>query len=254
MAGATRDVGQAPHTACVPFPREAIRMNRQHRYGVLLEWTGNLGAGTISYGGYSRDHVLRPREAADRWILGSLFSRRPCTSGGTPAGFALGVPPAVVPWPLRQRRDRGPWLGRRSRGADTRGARWRRPVRQGHPAPARHARGGVEPRGGEGDAPCRQPALASSPAPSTSPSSTSPSSSPRPEDAARTDGPDAVATPFAMTLDRSDRSTLSEQIQGAIGAAILEGRVRQARVCRPGEISPPASGSHGEPYGPPMSA
>ncbi len=34
-------------------------MNRQHRYGVLLEWTGNLGAGTISYGGYSRDHVLR---------------------------------------------------------------------------------------------------------------------------------------------------------------------------------------------------
>ncbi len=35
-----------------------------------------------------------------------------------------------------------------------------------------------------------------------------------------------MATPFAMTLDRSDRSTLSEQIQGAIGAAILEGRVR----------------------------
>jgi organic hydroperoxide reductase OsmC/OhrA len=29
-----------------------------HRYTVALEWTGNTGAGTASYAGYSRDHVL----------------------------------------------------------------------------------------------------------------------------------------------------------------------------------------------------
>ena len=34
-------------------------MNRQHRYGVRLEWTGDLGTGTASYGGYSRDHVMQ---------------------------------------------------------------------------------------------------------------------------------------------------------------------------------------------------
>ncbi|MCG5239359.1 OsmC family protein [Azospirillum doebereinerae] len=32
--------------------------NRQHRYGVRLDWTGNLGNGTSSYRGYSRDHSL----------------------------------------------------------------------------------------------------------------------------------------------------------------------------------------------------
>ncbi len=34
-------------------------MNRQHRYAVRLEWTGDRGAGTASYGGYSRNHVLQ---------------------------------------------------------------------------------------------------------------------------------------------------------------------------------------------------
>lgn len=29
-----------------------------HRYTVALEWTGNTGAGTTSYAGYGRDHVL----------------------------------------------------------------------------------------------------------------------------------------------------------------------------------------------------
>ena len=29
-----------------------------HRYTVALEWTGNTGAGTASYTGYGRDHVL----------------------------------------------------------------------------------------------------------------------------------------------------------------------------------------------------
>ncbi|PWC34083.1 OsmC family protein [Azospirillum sp. TSO35-2] len=32
--------------------------NRQHRYSVRLDWTGNLGTGTSSYRGYSRDHAL----------------------------------------------------------------------------------------------------------------------------------------------------------------------------------------------------
>ena len=30
----------------------------QHQYGLTVEWTGNLGAGTRSYQGYSRDHVI----------------------------------------------------------------------------------------------------------------------------------------------------------------------------------------------------
>ncbi|MBP2231755.1 organic hydroperoxide reductase OsmC/OhrA [Azospirillum agricola] len=32
--------------------------HKQHRYGVRLDWTGNLGTGTSSYRGYSRDHSL----------------------------------------------------------------------------------------------------------------------------------------------------------------------------------------------------
>ncbi len=33
--------------------------HRQHRYAVRLDWTGNLGNGTVSYRGYSRDHSLK---------------------------------------------------------------------------------------------------------------------------------------------------------------------------------------------------
>ncbi|WP_372394422.1 OsmC family protein [Azospirillum sp. HJ39] len=32
--------------------------HREHRYAVRLDWTGNLGSGTSSYRGYSRDHRL----------------------------------------------------------------------------------------------------------------------------------------------------------------------------------------------------
>jgi len=43
--------------------------NKQHRYGVRLDWTGNLGTGTSSYRAYSRDHSLSaPGKPA---ILGS---------------------------------------------------------------------------------------------------------------------------------------------------------------------------------------
>lgn len=39
--------------------------NKRHRYGVRLDWTGNLGTGTSSYRGYSRDHALSaPGKAA----------------------------------------------------------------------------------------------------------------------------------------------------------------------------------------------
>lgn len=31
---------------------------RSHRYGCTVEWTGNTGAGTRSYSGYSRDHLI----------------------------------------------------------------------------------------------------------------------------------------------------------------------------------------------------
>lgn len=33
--------------------------DKQHHYAVNVTWTGNLGSGTASYRGYSRDHVLR---------------------------------------------------------------------------------------------------------------------------------------------------------------------------------------------------
>jgi organic hydroperoxide reductase OsmC/OhrA len=32
--------------------------SREHRYAVAVEWTGNTGSGTDSYGGYARDHRL----------------------------------------------------------------------------------------------------------------------------------------------------------------------------------------------------
>ncbi|AWB08850.1 peroxiredoxin (plasmid) [Azospirillum humicireducens] len=32
--------------------------NKEHRYTVRLDWTGNLGTGTSSYRSYSRDHIL----------------------------------------------------------------------------------------------------------------------------------------------------------------------------------------------------
>lgn len=33
--------------------------DRQHRYAVTVTWTGNLGTGTASYRGYSRDHAIQ---------------------------------------------------------------------------------------------------------------------------------------------------------------------------------------------------
>ena len=33
-------------------------MAREHRYDVTVEWTGNRGAGTESYRGYGREHVI----------------------------------------------------------------------------------------------------------------------------------------------------------------------------------------------------
>lgn len=32
---------------------------KKHLYQVNIEWTGNLGAGTVTYRGYSRDHEIR---------------------------------------------------------------------------------------------------------------------------------------------------------------------------------------------------
>jgi organic hydroperoxide reductase OsmC/OhrA len=34
-------------------------MSASHRYSLVLDWTGNLGAGTSDYEGYSREHVVR---------------------------------------------------------------------------------------------------------------------------------------------------------------------------------------------------
>jgi organic hydroperoxide reductase OsmC/OhrA len=33
-------------------------MNKEHNYQVTIRWTGNKGAGTADYGGYSRDHIV----------------------------------------------------------------------------------------------------------------------------------------------------------------------------------------------------
>jgi organic hydroperoxide reductase OsmC/OhrA len=37
----------------------------EHRYAVALEWTGNRGAGTSSYRGYGRDHVIKAEGLPD---------------------------------------------------------------------------------------------------------------------------------------------------------------------------------------------
>ena len=34
-------------------------IDRQHRYRVDVEWTGNRGSGTDGYRNYGRDHVIR---------------------------------------------------------------------------------------------------------------------------------------------------------------------------------------------------
>jgi organic hydroperoxide reductase OsmC/OhrA len=44
-------------------------MVKHHRYTVEIEWTGNSGEGTASYGSYSRDHTLRAAGKAE--IAGS---------------------------------------------------------------------------------------------------------------------------------------------------------------------------------------
>ena len=33
-------------------------MNKQHNYRLTLKWTGNLGEGTLTYRGYTRDHTI----------------------------------------------------------------------------------------------------------------------------------------------------------------------------------------------------
>lgn len=40
----------------------------KHEYRVTVEWTGNLGSGTETYGSYSRDHAIR---AGGKEIAGS---------------------------------------------------------------------------------------------------------------------------------------------------------------------------------------
>jgi len=42
---------------------------KTHAYAVDIEWVGNLGAGTATYAGYNRDHVIRAAGKAD--IVGS---------------------------------------------------------------------------------------------------------------------------------------------------------------------------------------
>ena len=43
--------------------------DKQHHYAVNVSWTGNLGTGTASYRGYSRDHVIQAQGKAQ--IAGS---------------------------------------------------------------------------------------------------------------------------------------------------------------------------------------
>src|SRR5215470_6636444 len=45
-------------TAKALEPRRSRTMNKRHTYSVRLDWTGNEGAGTVSYGAYSRSHEL----------------------------------------------------------------------------------------------------------------------------------------------------------------------------------------------------
>lgn len=33
-------------------------MSKQHNYHLNLKWTGNLGEGTLTYRGYTRDHII----------------------------------------------------------------------------------------------------------------------------------------------------------------------------------------------------
>ncbi len=39
--------------------------DKQHHYAVTVTWTGNLGSGTASYRGYSRDHLIQAEGKPD---------------------------------------------------------------------------------------------------------------------------------------------------------------------------------------------
>src|SRR5262249_5635581 len=54
-APAAVDYGEHPDLQLRGFMEAVMANTREHRYTVLLTWTGNLGSGTSGYRDYSRD-------------------------------------------------------------------------------------------------------------------------------------------------------------------------------------------------------
>lgn len=40
-------------------------MNKEHRYALKIEWTGNLGTGTSDYRAYTRNHIISAQNKPD---------------------------------------------------------------------------------------------------------------------------------------------------------------------------------------------
>jgi organic hydroperoxide reductase OsmC/OhrA len=57
MSGSSRSPNPSPETPS-SSPASSSRRARSHRYETTVTWTGNEGAGTASYSGYRRDHVI----------------------------------------------------------------------------------------------------------------------------------------------------------------------------------------------------
>jgi hypothetical protein len=64
----------------------------EHRYALTVQWTGNLGEGTSSYRGYSRDHDLLIPGLP---VLRGLLIRRSTETGSATTPNSCCWPP----WP-----------------------------------------------------------------------------------------------------------------------------------------------------------
>ena len=70
-------------------------MNRRHTYEIRVAWTGNLGKGSSSYKGYSRDYDIvckgKPviKGSAATWV--TRLPRSACTRGPVPCVSSPGL-------------------------------------------------------------------------------------------------------------------------------------------------------------------
>ena len=67
-------------------------MNRRHTYEVRIAWTGNLGKGSSSYKGYSRDYdIVCEGKPVIKGSAATRLPRSACTRGPMPCVSSPGL-------------------------------------------------------------------------------------------------------------------------------------------------------------------